>query len=95
MVRPRADARANVRADARGPGCDLWRTTLVAAEQPGAVLLDANQASRVFEVASDAVLELIGLNITGGLADTVRPRQGSLLGTRFLSTLPVLQRPLN
>ena len=58
----------------------------VAAEQPGAVLLDANRTSRVFEIAYGAVVELIGLNITGGYSDEVRPHRDSL-GTPFGSSV--------
>ena len=44
------------------------RALTIEAEVPGAVVLNAMGARRVFEIQSGGTAELIGLNITGGYA---------------------------
>ena len=44
------------------------RALTIEAEVPGAVVLNAMGARRVFEIQSGGTAELIGLNITGGSA---------------------------
>ena len=46
----------------------IYRALTIEAEVPGAVVLDAMGARRVFEIYSGGTVELIGLNITGGHA---------------------------
>ena len=48
------------------------RALTIEAEVPGAVVLNAMGARRVFEIQSGGTAELIGLNITGGSASYVQ-----------------------
>ena len=48
------------------------RALTIEAEVPGAVVLNAMGARRVFEIQSGGTAELIGLNITGGSASSVQ-----------------------
>ena len=48
------------------------RALTIEAEVPGAVVLNAMGARRVFEIESGGTAELIGLNITGGDAGEVQ-----------------------
>ena len=50
----------------------ISRTLIIEAEVPGAVVLNAMGARRVFDIQSGGTAELIGLNITGGIATTVQ-----------------------
>ena len=49
-----------------GSAVCIDRTLTIEAEVPGAVVLDAMGARRVFEIQSGGTAELIGLNITAG-----------------------------
>ena len=55
-----------------GSAVCIDRTLTIEAEVPGAVVLNAMGARRVFEIQSGGTAELIGLNITGGIATTVQ-----------------------
>ena len=48
------------------------RALTIEAEVPGAVVLNAMGARRVFEIKSGGTVELIGLSITGGSAYSVQ-----------------------
>ena len=48
-------------------GC-ISRTLTIEAEVPGAVVLNAMGARRVFEIQPGGYVELVGLHITGGFA---------------------------
>ena len=50
----------------------ISRTLIIEAEVPGAVVLNAMGARRVFLIESGGTAELIGLNITGGSASGVQ-----------------------
>ena len=56
---------------ARSAVC-IDRTLTIEAEVPGAVVLNAMGARRVFEIQSGGTVELIGLDITGGYASGVQ-----------------------
>ena len=47
------------------------RTLTIEAAVPGAVVLDAMNEKRVFEIQPGGMAELIGLNITGGSTNSV------------------------
>ena len=51
-----------------GSAVCISRALTIEAEVPGAVVLNAMGARRVFEIQSGGTAELIGLNITGGYA---------------------------
>ena len=55
-----------------GSAVCISRTLIIEAEVPGAVVLNAMGARRVFDIQSGGTAELIGLNITGGIATTVQ-----------------------
>ena len=55
-----------------GSAVCIDRALTIEAEVPGAVVLDAMGARRVFEIQSGGAVELIGLNITGGSAYSVQ-----------------------
>ena len=55
-----------------GSAVCIDRALTIEAEVPGAVVLNAMGARRVFEIQSGGTVELIGLNITGGSADYVQ-----------------------
>ena len=55
-----------------GSAVCISRTLIIEAEVPGAVVLNAMGARRVFEIQSGGTAELIGLNITGGYASGVQ-----------------------
>ena len=55
-----------------GSAVCISRTLIIEAEVPGAVVLNAMGARRVFEIQSGGTAELIGLNITGGYASEVQ-----------------------
>ena len=57
-----------------GSAVCITRALTIEAEVPGAVVLDAMGARRVFEIQSGGTAELIGLNITGGFADVQSAR---------------------
>ena len=54
-----------------GSAVCISRTLIIEAEVPGAVVLNAMGARRVFEIQSGGTAELIGLNITGGSSKIV------------------------
>ena len=62
-----------------GSAVCISRTLTIEAEVPGAVVLNAMGARRVFEIQSGGTAELIGLNITGG--------SGSVQSARLLNPL--------
>ena len=55
-----------------GSAVCISRTLIIEAEVPGAVVLNAMGARRVFDIQSVGVAELIGLDITGGYASGVQ-----------------------
>ena len=55
-----------------GSAVCISRTLIIEAEVPGAVVLNAMGARRVFVIQSGGTAELIGLNITGGSASGVQ-----------------------
>ena len=55
-----------------GSAVCISRTLIIEAEVPGAVVLNAMGARRVFLIESGGTAELIGLNITGGYASGVQ-----------------------
>ena len=55
-----------------GSAVCISRTLTIEAEVPGAVVLNAMGARRVFEILSGGTAELIGLDITGGYASMVQ-----------------------
>ena len=55
-----------------GSAVCISRTLIIEAEVPGAVVLNAMGARRVFDIQSGGTAELIGLNITGGIASSVQ-----------------------
>ena len=57
-----------------GSAVCISRTLIIEAEVPGAVVLNAMGARRVFEIQSGGTAELIGLNITGGYASVQSAR---------------------
>ena len=70
-----------------GSAVCISRTLIIEAEVPGAVVLNAMRARRVFEIQAGGTVELIGLNITGGYASAVQ-------STRLLNPLQhLLQYP--
>ena len=72
-----------------GSAVCIDRALTIEAEVPGAVVLNAMGARRVFEIQSGGTAELIGLNITGGSASYVQT-------ARFLNPLrQFLQFPAN
>ena len=54
-----------------GSAVCISRTLTIEAEVPGAVVLNAMGARRVFNIQSGGTVDLIGLNITGGYANGV------------------------
>ena len=57
-----------------GTAVCIDRALTIEAEVPGAVVLNAMGARRVFEIQSGGTAELIGLNITGGYASVQSAR---------------------
>ena len=55
-----------------GSAVCIDRALTIEAEVPGAVVLNATGARRVFEILSGGTAELVGLNITGGHASLVQ-----------------------
>ena len=51
-----------------GSAVCIDRSLTIEADVPGAVVLDAMGARRVFQIESGGAVQLIGLNITGGYA---------------------------
>ena len=72
-----------------GSAVCISRTLIIEAEVPGAVVLNAMGARRVFDIQSGGTAELIGLNITGGSPPGVQ-------SARLLNPLQhFLQCPVN
>ena len=55
-----------------GSAVCIDRALTIEAEVPGAVVLNAMGARRVFEIQSGGTIQLIGLNITGGWTQLVQ-----------------------
>jgi hypothetical protein len=55
-----------------GSAICIDRALTIEAQVPGSVVLDAKGGRRVFEIQSGGTAELIGLNITGGYANSVQ-----------------------
>ena len=55
-----------------GSAICIDRALTIEAQVPGSVVLDAKGGRRVFEIKSSGTAELIGLNITGGIASSVQ-----------------------
>ena len=75
-----------------GSAVCISRTLIIEAEVPGAVVLNAMGARRVFEIQSGGTAELIGLNITGGYASVQSAR---LLNPLRHSSIAPLNSHLN
>ena len=70
-----------------GSALCINRDVTIEAEVAGSVVLDAKGARRVIYVSSGGTTELIGLNITGGYAASVRARLCVTLHRSFASPL--------
>ena len=78
--------------DQGGSALCIERNVTIEAEVVGSVVLDAKGARRVMYVSTAGRAELIGLNITGGAADTVSFRASVALSLSFHPQRPGVER---
>ena len=66
-----SEINTSMRRLCRSAAICINRTLTIEAAVPGAVVLDAMNEKRVFEIQPGGMAELIGLNITGGSTNSV------------------------